>query len=163
IKMHAIASFQYRDYLDSRNLRMLLAFTLTENANCIDIGANRGSVLDEIVRIAPNGKHIAYEPVPFLYKHLKERFAGIEVRQAAFSNEVGERSFTLVKNSPGCSGFQARKFARTHHTETLVVRTEALDESLPGGYVPSFIKIDVEGAERLVIEGAIKTISAYKP
>ena len=29
--------------------------------------------------------------------------------------------------------------------------------------MPSFIKIDVEGAERLVLEGAMHTISRYQP
>ena len=162
LKMYAIVTSQYRDYLDTRYLRMLLAFTLTENANCIDIGANRGSVLEEIVRVAPYGKHIAYEPLPFLCEHLVERFPGVEVRQAAVSNEMSEQSFTFVKNAPACSGFHTRKFTSAH-TETLVVRTDTLDECLPEGYVPAFIKIDVEGAERLVIEGALKTIAMHKP
>jgi FkbM family methyltransferase len=153
----------WRDYLDCRNLNILLAFTLTEDANCIDIGANRGSVLDEIVRIAPEGQHIAYEPLPFLYEHLIERFPGVDVRKAAVSNKITEKSFTIVKNAPACSGFQARKFAKTHQTQTIVVRTETLDESLPKGYVPALIKIDVEGAERFVFEGAMKTISEHKP
>ena len=47
--------------------------------------------------------------------------------------------------------------------EKFIVRTETLDGSLPPGYVPDLIKIDVEGAELLVIEGAINTISKYKP
>jgi FkbM family methyltransferase len=152
-----------RNSLDGHNLRLLLAFAVSENANCIDIGANRGSVLAEIVRIAPQGKHIAYEPLPFLHKHLVKRFPCVEVRQAAVSNETGEQSFTMVKHDPGYSGLHARSFAHTHHTETLIVHTETLDENLPQGYIPSLIKIDVEGAERLVIEGAMKTISAYKP
>ncbi len=45
----------------------------------------------------------------------------------------------------------------------MTVWTETLDGTLPAGYVPALIKIDVEGAERLVIEGAIETISKYKP
>jgi FkbM family methyltransferase len=164
IKMRArMNPLYWRDYVDCCNLRLLLAFTLPENANCIDIGANRGGVLDDIVRVAPKGMHIAYEPLPFMCEHLRKRFTNVDVRQAAVSNEIGEKNFTLVKNGPGYSGFHARRFAHTHRTETLVVRTETLDESLPEGYVPSFIKVDVEGAERLVFEGALKTISTYKP
>ncbi len=41
--------------------------------------------------------------------------------------------------------------------------TETLDRCLPVGYVPALIKIDVEGAELKVFEGAIETISRYKP
>jgi hypothetical protein len=43
------------------------------------------------------------------------------------------------------------------------VATERLDETLPAGYMPRLIKIDVEGAERQVIEGAIEAISRCKP
>lgn len=164
LKMRArLSPGQWRDYVDTRNLSLLLAFVLTEDANCIDIGANRGSVLEEIVRIAPKGQHIAYEPLPFLCEHLKERFPGVDVRQAAVSNELTEKTFTIVKNAPACSGFEARKFAKTHQTETIAVHTETLDESLPKGYIPSLIKIDVEGAERFVFEGGIKTIAEHKP
>ena len=48
-------------------------------------------------------------------------------------------------------------------TETIVVKTERLDDHLPAGYVPALIKIDVEGAERLVIEGALRPITTHKP
>jgi len=47
--------------------------------------------------------------------------------------------------------------------EKMTVRTETIDGSLPVGYVPALIKIDVEGAEGLVIEGTIETISKCKP
>ena len=47
--------------------------------------------------------------------------------------------------------------------EKLIVRTEMLDRCLPDGYVPALIKIDVEGAERQVFEGAMGTISKHKP
>ena len=48
-------------------------------------------------------------------------------------------------------------------TETLSVRTEDLDSSLPEGYVPHLIKIDVEGAEHLVLRGALRTLAAHRP
>jgi Methyltransferase FkbM domain len=54
-------------------------------------------------------------------------------------------------------------YRRQRAEETLTVPTETLDHSLPAGYVPTFIKVDVEGAERQVFEGAIDTISRYKP
>ena len=152
-----------RDRIDGRNLRLLLAFGLREDSNCIDIGAHKGAVLAEIMRVAPRGKHIAYEPLPFLHKYLVNQFPSVDVRLAAASNEVGEALFTHVKNLPTMSGFRERAYPVQPQIERLNVRTETLDESLPPGYVPALIKIDVEGAERLVIEGAIETISVWKP
>ncbi len=152
-----------REGIDNRSLRLLLAFALKVNSNCIDVGAYRGEVLAEIVRVAPHGRHIAYEPLPFMHKSLVDRFPTVDVRHAAVSNEAGERSFAYVKHMPAHSGFCERFYAKRSRVEKITVRTEALDGSLPTGYIPALIKIDVEGAERLVIEGAIETISKYRP
>lgn len=159
----AIHPIYRREYLDSQNLTLLMAFALKEDANCIDIGAHSGSVLAEMLRLSPQGQHIAYEPLPTYYKYLVEHFPSVEIRQAAVSNVIGETSFIYLKNLPGRSGFQARAFSDAQHMKQITVRTETLDSSLPQNYIPSLIKIDVEGAERLVLEGAINIISKYKP
>jgi FkbM family methyltransferase len=162
IRATLVPSYRYaRD--EGQHLRELLKSVLKEDSNCIDIGAFRGRVLTEIMRVAPRGRHIAYEPLPHLYKYLVERFPSVDIRQAAVSNVSGETSFTYVKNVAGRSGFREISYPKQPQIETLTVRTETLDSSLPDGYIPSLIKIDVEGAERLVIEGAINTISKYKP
>lgn len=151
------------DREEAQHLRLLLSSMLKEDSNCIDIGAYRGRVLTELVRAAPRGKHIAYEPLPHAYKFLVDHFPNVEIRQAAVSNKAGETSFTYVKNEPARSGFLERPHSRHQEIEQLTVRTETLDSSLPIGYIPTLIKIDVEGAERMVIEGAIETILKYKP
>jgi FkbM family methyltransferase len=148
---------------DDQNLRLLLQSTLTEYSNCIDVGAYRGRVLKEIVYVAPHGRHIAYEPLPHLQKYLVDHFPTVEVRFAAVSNQVGQTTFTYVKKIPARSGFHEREFSEKEQIEKLTVRTETLDRNLPVGYVPALIKIDVEGAECQVLEGAIETISKHKP
>ena len=80
-----------RDRIDNQNLRLLLSFALREDSNCIDIGAHKGATLAEMVRVAPCGKHIAYEPLPFLHKHLVDHFPSVDVRLAAVSNERGNK------------------------------------------------------------------------
>jgi hypothetical protein len=52
-----------RTWKDFEHLRLLLAFSLPADANCIDVGAANGKVLAEITRLAPRGRHIAYEPL----------------------------------------------------------------------------------------------------
>ncbi|MGH2496064.1 MAG: FkbM family methyltransferase [Ktedonobacteraceae bacterium] len=162
--MRATLLPRYRhDRVENEHVRKLLESILREDSNCIDIGAYRGRILEELVRIAPRGKHIAYEPLPHLYKYLVEHFPSVDVRQAAVSNEIGETNFIYVKNIPAESGFSERSHGRQGQIEKLTVRTEALDRCLPAGYAPALIKVDVEGAERQVFEGAIGTISKYKP
>ena len=153
-----------RGWRDDEHLRLLLAFSLPAEANCVDVGAADGKVLTDIVRVAPFGRHIAYEPLPSFYTALVSRFPQVDLRPAALSNVDGETTFTYVRDAPWYSGFRQRDYpAGVKKLETIVVRTERLDDHLPDGYVPHFIKIDVEGAEKLVLEGALDTISRYKP
>lgn len=152
-----------RQRADDRKLRQLLESTLTATSCCIDIGCYRGRVLSEIVRAAPRGRHIAYEPSPHAYSSLVARFPSVDVRQAAVSNAVGESTFSYVKGQPGRSGLQERALSASQKIDHVPVRLEMLDRSLPEGYVPAFIKVDVEGAERQVFEGGIETISRHKP
>ena len=89
-----------RDRIDNQNLHLLLTSALTEDANCIDIGAHKGGLLAEMVRVAPCGKHIAYEPLQFLHAYLVDHFPTVDVRLAAVSNEEKEASFNFVKICP---------------------------------------------------------------
>jgi len=152
-----------RDRIDNEHLRLLLAFSLSADSNCIDVGCHRGDVLREMIRLAPRGTHIAYEPVPVSYARLASAFPEVDLRQAAVSNVDGEAEFTLVRDLTSCSGLLERDYPREVELEKITVRTETLDSSLPAGYVPRLIKIDVEGAERLVLEGAVATLRRHLP
>lgn len=146
-----------------QHVRLLLAFTLSADANCIDVGAHAGAVLRELVRYAPNGRHIAFEPLPTMYGQLSAEFPTVDVRRAALSNRRGETSFTYVPELPGYSGFRERTYPRHVQTQEITVPVIDLDSALPPGYVPVLIKIDVEGAELEVLEGARATIGAHRP
>jgi FkbM family methyltransferase len=152
-----------RDRRDAEHLRLLLAVSLSADSNCIDVGAHKGSVLEQLVHLAPEGRHIAYEPLPYLHERLVARFPRVDVRCAALSDRAGRATFTHVKTDPAYSGFRERAYPRREELETIEVRTERLDAALPSGFVPRLIKIDVEGAEREVLEGAIETIRIHKP
>jgi FkbM family methyltransferase len=152
-----------RAYQDEVNMRLLLAFSLAADSNCIDVGSHDGRFLSEMVRIAPLGRHIAYEPLPLFFAKLTKAFPGVDVRGAALSNVNGTSDFTYVKNLPAYSGFRRRKYPSQPTIETITVQTERLDDRLPSDYVPALIKIDVEGAEQLVIEGAMETLTRHRP
>ena len=152
-----------RDRRDLEHLRVGLAFSLPATANCIDVGAHTGQVLRDIVRIAPLGRHIAYEPLPHLCAELRREFPAVEIRNVALSRTSAESPFIFVASDPGYSGLRERTYPRPEQLETIQVTTERLDDSLDPGYVPAFIKVDVEGAEKWVFEGALETISRHKP
>ena len=115
-------------------------------------------ILEDLVRVAPDGRHIAYEPLPAFASELQAAFPAVDVRAKALADENGERTFTHVVGNPGYSGFRQRP---TPHAEAFVpmtVEVERLDDALPDAFRPAFIKIDVEGAELEVLRGALETL-----
>jgi FkbM family methyltransferase len=149
--------------LDDHHVGLLCAYTLRANSNCIDIGANVGRILEQFVRLAPHGEHIAFEPLPELAANLKTRFPAVEVRESALGRiHQADRQFVRVIDAPSRSGFSPAA-AGDRRTNRLLVAVESLDDALPAGYVPSIVKVDVEGAELEVLEGAINTLQIHRP
>lgn len=161
----ALGDASWRELQDEHAMRIVLAAALRSDSNAIDVGANVGGVLAEIARIAPSGRHIAYEPIPELHGRLQERFPQIEVRRAALSDTSGQAEFAHVLGTPAYSGLRRREDlpADAGEVRTISVQTERLDDTLPAGYVPALLKIDVEGAELSVLRGATETLHRHRP
>jgi FkbM family methyltransferase len=151
------------DIRDTELLVALMEEVLEPDSDCLDVGAHAGSVLSEMVRIAPAGHHLAWEPLPEFAARLREAHPGVEIRQAALSDHAGEHDFARVVSDPGWSGFVARPTPGGGRVETITVRTERLDDALPDGARPAFVKIDVEGAEEQVLRGALETLRRHRP
>jgi FkbM family methyltransferase len=161
-----VPDIQLRDQQDNANMRRLVAFVLRANDSCIDVGANHGGLLAEICRAAPGGRHVAFEPLPHLGEELAERFPGVQVRRAAASNRFGTSSFAQVRGSAdGWSGlkFRPNPAIDDEDVSEITVRLEPIDEVVDPDLAPVLIKIDVEGAEQQVIEGAARTIAMHRP
>ena len=160
---HALAGrVQRRDHRDLQHLRLLMRLSLASDANCVDIGANVGEVLTEMVAIAPLGRHVAYEPLPDLAAALTSRFPGVDVRNAALADAPGEATFYRVRSAPSRSSLAADGLD-PGDVEPLRVRVEALDDALGPEYAPAFVKIDVEGAEPTVLRGMQRVLAEHHP
>jgi FkbM family methyltransferase len=152
-----------REERDHKALRAVLAATLSPDSCCIDVGAHRGAVLEDIVRLAPRGRHLAYEPLPEFAAELRSAFPGVDVREAALSDEAGETEFIHVRTSPAYSGFRERAYPGQEELQRIRIEVQRLDDALPPGFVPEFLKVDVEGAELQVLAGGIETLTRHKP
>jgi FkbM family methyltransferase len=152
-----------QDRRDHEHLGVILAAALRPDSNCIDIGAHGGDVLADMLRLAPHGRHVAFEPLPAMAAALHDRFPGVDVREAALGDEFGPAEFVHVVTRPGWSGFRERPYPGDERTERITVDVVRLDDALAGDYAPDLIKIDVEGAELGVLRGARATLQAHHP
>jgi len=157
------APAERRGHEEHQRMRLLISALLRPDSCCVDVGANVGDVLGWITAAAPDGRHVAYEPVPALAEDLRGRFPRVDVRAAAVSRAPGTETFTHVLDRASRSGLGARSWQGGPRTETLEVPVVALDSDLPAGCAPALIKIDVEGNEAHVIEGARQTIAEHRP
>jgi FkbM family methyltransferase len=151
-----------RDRRDGRHLRVLLAGVLAPDASCVDVGANLGVVLDDFVRCAPEGRHVAYEPLPELAADLARRYPEVDVRNAAVSDHRGTATFFRDPAAHSQSSLSVLDRA-PGELEELEVELVDLDSSLPPDMAPALLKIDVEGAEEQVLRGARETLRRHRP
>jgi FkbM family methyltransferase len=155
-----------RDLRDHAVMRLVLAVGLRPDAHTVEVGAHEGAVLRDLVRLAPDGRHLAFEPIPELRARLEREFGertNVEIRGTALSDTNGESTFQHVVTAPGYSGLKRREMPAGEEVREITVRTERLDDVLPPGLEPSLMKVDVEGAELLVLRGAAETIARHRP
>jgi FkbM family methyltransferase len=143
---------------------------LHADSNCIDIGCFKGEILDEILKRSPKGTHIGFEPIPVFFEALKLKYKNkenINILNLALSDQKGTTKFNYVVNAPAYSGLKKRDYdGKEPKIEELSVNTDTLDNVVEGFNTAlkiQLIKIDVEGAEYKVFNGAIKTINQHKP
>lgn len=137
-----------------------------KDSNCLDIGCHKGEVLDIILHNAPNGHHFGFEPIPSMYKNLVSKYKNTNctILEVALSNISGTSVFNHVLSNPAYSGLVKRAYDRPNEVdEQIEVKTEKLDIIFDKTTPIDLIKIDVEGGELNVLEGAEKTILRTKP
>jgi len=122
-----------------------------------DIGAYCGVFTSELSKaVGPQGKVIAFEPDPLNVELLRRNVArhqlsNVIIAQAAISDTNGTAAF----NSDGSLGSSLTlALSRPSTHETVEVRTIAFETACAEFGVPSFVKIDAEGAEIEILSGA---------
>lgn len=137
---------------------------LKKDSNCIDIGANKGDILKKILKASPHGMHFAFEPIPHICTELNRKFGKkVKILNCALSNKNGMSEFHFFIDRPAVSGLAKRHFDIDYRCTTIQVATHCLETMIPANLKIDLIKIDVEGAEYLVFDGARNLIKKYKP
>jgi FkbM family methyltransferase len=140
---------------------------LKPSSNCIDIGGFKGEITDEILKFSPQGTHHIFEPIPDFYKAIADKFKNtksVHVVNLAVSNQKGTSTFKYVPNFPAYSGLKKRDYPdNTTEVKEIEVKTDRLENVIPEGLRTDLIKIDVEGAEYLVLSGAKALLKKSSP
>jgi FkbM family methyltransferase len=134
-----------------------------------DIGANVGfySVISARL-VGPDGGVVAFEPLPDNVRMISHNaalnsFRQISVQELALGKESGHATF-VVSADPNW-GMLASVGAPGRVVGERKVRIARLDSLIREGTVarPDLMKIDVEGAETDVLEGAAETLATARP
>ena len=148
-----------------RLTKLILKKVLREESNCVDVGCHKGEILEQVLKYAPNGKHLAFEPLLDFYNYLNEKYGNrVDLYPFALSDKAGSSSFQYVKNAPAYSGFKKRSYAIDNpEIEEITVEVKTLDALVPEHLNIDLIKIDVEGGELGVLKGAERILRKNKP
>lgn len=148
-----------------RQTKQVLKKACKPDSNCIDIGCHKGEIMEWMLKYAPDGKHMGFEPIPVFYNYLVDHFpASVKFHRLALSDKKGVIKFNYVISNPSYSGIKKRKYDRENELDTLIkVETDKLDSVLGTRHEVDFVKIDVEGAEYAVLKGARETLKRWHP
>ncbi len=137
---------------------------LQPNGIGVDIGAHKGKITAMMLAASPHQQHFAFEPIPSLFAYLQKKFRQkILLYPYALSNTNGTTTFNLVTTNMAYSGIRKRPYGRSEKDQTISVTLKTLDAIIPASTPILLIKIDVEGAEYAVLEGALQTIARCRP
>ena len=166
---NALDSLTLSDLGFDNGLPWFLNSIISSNETAVDIGANAGYYSMPLSRHFT--KVFAFEPVPQIYKKLCENIRLNQISNIkTFSTAVGDEDKILPyfiqsvidgdRNiNTGLSSLTKRE---NFKTKEIVINVNRLDTLFPEEKI-NLLKVDVEGHEYQVFQGAIQIINKLKP
>ncbi len=149
---------------NTRYLRHLSkCFADKEKTHAVDIGANLGLITNKLFDLGWE-KVTAFEPTPVIYKELvtNTKDKNVVLHNVGVSNRPGKMFFAMGgKLDQQTNQIVSPNFRNKKKWDIIKIKTVSLD-SLELEPI-DLLKIDVEGHEKQVVEGAELTIKKHKP
>lgn len=131
---------------------------------CIDVGCFKGDILTAMIEAAPAARHKAFEPVPQQVAILKEQFSQqADIFPYALGDENKQTTFHHVVSNPTYSGLQQRQYKGEETINEIAVEVRKMDDVIGLDTPVTLIKIDVEGGEHDVMQGAQGILKKWHP
>ena len=154
-----------------RDLFELAEQRLGPNDVVWDVGANIGSFSVAAATVATSGEVVAIEADIWLAGLLRQTaaepfFGGrLKVVHCAAAAEAGEARFVISARGRASNALEVGggRSQMVRAREIVLVPTLRLDDLLDQLAAPTFVKIDVEGAELLVLRGASRLLREIRP
>ena len=159
----------------SEDLRTAMLLKLHHIDAVIDIGANTGQFAESLYDFGYQGKVISFEPVEQAYQLLLKRSAKYPqwtvAERCAIGKENGEIEINVSDDSVFSSVLEIKDSYTAHNPKSRIVRKEKipvhriddiLDQYLSDPEAAIMLKIDTQGYEKEVLEGATKTVARAK-
>lgn len=165
IKSNSQFAIKITKYLNPMDVKKLFV---------IDIGANKGDFFDKVCSIYKKSviKGVLIEPLPSCINLLNEKYSnqpGVNIYNIAISNTKGEENFNHYKFDETSSLLKIKQDleelsnVNTELNEIIKVDVCRLDDILfDNEQLVDLLKIDVQGNEHNVIEGAKSSLSRIK-
>ena len=152
----------FKDIEASLELLFLSKLLLKEPLFFIDVGANRGEFVFTAEKAIPPSKIWAFEPLPYFAKKLKALFPKITVFNVGLSDTETQTTLyvPVIKGIPDDSLSSVNK-PSSDSFNTYTINCTTLDNLVEKNCITDekiFLKIDVEGHEFNVLQGAEKTL-----
>jgi FkbM family methyltransferase len=151
------------------NETLFLKSVFNDGDTFFDIGANLGWYSLVLGKKAPGGRIYAFEPIPSTIEVLEKnielnKLENIESIRLGLFNKEDELNFLFVADVSGATSLKLAGQTRGHApVEEVLCKTTTLDIFCASRrLVPSLMKVDVEGAELMVVQGAEQTL-AHRP
>lgn len=173
------ASIRWRRKTTESNIRKILQSVVhlldkKKDEGCfLDVGANIGIYTWEVRNYSPNRKIIAFEPDPNNFDLLQMTLqhsdlkninilplglSSVSIKATFLQDDLTSATGTLeTENKPWVEQYL------NGSAKKIFVNTTTIDEVITNPPTPSFVKIDVEGHELEVLQGAKKILNQEKP
>lgn len=157
-KDYFLSNFYERNLLD-----WVVSTFVSPDKNCIDIGAHIGWYT---IDMAPKAKHVySFEcsPKSFNYLCANIELNDLSYKVTKYNTALGDKEcvtkyYIRDPKDGGGNGVAQFEYDKIHTVESIDVPMRSLDSF--GFTNIGFIKIDVEGFEKQVLEGAVETLKA---
>jgi len=142
--------------------------SVSDDSTVVDVGANIGAVTLFAATLVPRGCVMAFEALPFIADDLEQNvaingFTNVVIHRVALGERRGHANIFPNLEERGSHSLLEKTNDSRAYGEPWQVPIRPLDDFTRGVGKIAVIKMDVEGYEARVIEGAQRTIEKHRP